>query len=423
MKYLIIGNSAAGVNAASAIRANDTKGSITIISNEEFDAYGRPLISYYLSGKVKADNMRYRPVDFYKSRNIETLLNTEVKKIDAQKKAVFVSGDKKMGYDKLLIAVGSIPFVPPIKNLDSKTQKNVFTFLTYGESIRLKSSITKKSKVVIAGAGLIGLKAAEGLSGQVESITVVDLADRVMSSVLDKQPASIIQNHIEQNGINFELQTSISEVCGQESINKVILSNGKVLECDILIAAVGVRPNTNIAKDAGIKTSRGIVVDEYMQTSQRDIYAAGDCVESLDLLSNENKVLALWPNASNQGEIAGLNMAQVKTKTPAAFAVNAISFFGMQLISAGIISPSSPSNAVTNLTKDGLCRLNILNDNLIGFILINHNQRAGIYTALINDKTKLSTLEYDIRSKDIGLSVYPKEERTKKIWNYKGCDL
>jgi NAD(P)H-nitrite reductase large subunit len=423
MKYLIIGNSAAGVNAASAIRANDVKGSITIISNEEFDAYGKPLISYYLSGKVEADNMRYRPVDFYKSRNIETLLSTEVKKIDAQKKEVFVSGDKKLGYDKLLIAVGSIPFVPPIKNLDSKTQKNVFTFLTYGESIRLKSSITKKSKVVIAGAGLIGLKAAEGLSGKVESITVVDLADRVMSSVLDKQPASIIQNHIEQSGINFELQASISEVCGKESINKVILSNGKVLECDILIAAVGVRPNTNIAKDAGIKTSRGIVVDEYMQTSQRDIYAAGDCVESLDLLSNENKILALWPNASNQGEIAGLNMAQVKTKTSAAFAMNAISFFGMQLISAGIISPSNPSNAVTNLTKDALCRLNISNDNLIGFILINHNQRAGIYTALINDKTKLSTLEYDIRSKDIGLSVYPKEERTKKIWNYKGCEL
>jgi NAD(P)H-nitrite reductase large subunit len=423
MKYLIIGNSAAGVNAACAIRTNDAEGAITIISNEEFAAYGRPLISYYLNGKVEAKNMHYRDADFYKSRNIEVMLNTEVQKIDAQSKEVFVGGDKKLSYDKLLIAVGSIPFVPKIKNLDLKTQKNVFTFLTYGESIRLKKSITKKSKVVIAGAGLIGLKAAEGLWGQVESITVIDLADRVMSSVLDKDPASIIQKHIEQKGINFELQASISEVCGRESINKVILSNGKVFECDILIAAVGVRPNTDIAKTCGIKTSRGIVVNEYMQTSQTDIYAAGDCVESLDLLSNESKILALWPNASNQGETAGLNMAEVKTKASAAFAMNAISFFGMQLISAGIISPSNSNNAVTNFTEDRFCRFNILNDNLIGFILINHNQRAGIYTALINDQTKLSTLEYDITAKDIGLSVYSKEERTKKIWNYKGCEL
>ncbi|GHT46814.1 FAD-dependent oxidoreductase [Endomicrobiia bacterium] len=423
MRYLIIGNSAAGVSAADIIRTNDVKGSITIISDEEFDAYGRPLISYYLNGKVDPKNMHYRSVDFYKSRNIEVLLNTRAKKIDTEKKEVLVNGDKKLGYDKLLMATGSSPFIPQIKNLDFNKQENVFTFLTYRESIRLKEKITKKSKVVIAGAGLIGLKAAEGLSKQVESITVIDLADRVMASVLDKPAADIIQNHIEQNDINFELQTSISEVRGEKNVSKVVLSNGRVLECDILIVAVGVRPNTDLAKAAGIKTSKGIVVNEYMQTSEKDIYAAGDCVESLDLLLNENRVLALWPNASNQGEIAGLNMIGAKTKAPAAFAMNAISFFGMQLISAGIINASGSSNIVTDSAKDKLRRLNILNDNLIGFILINHNQRAGIYTALINDRTKLSTLEYDITLKDIGLSVYPKEERTKKIWNHKGCDL
>ncbi|GHT68878.1 FAD-dependent oxidoreductase [Endomicrobiia bacterium] len=423
MRYLIIGNSAAGVSAADIIRTNDTKGSVTIISDEEFGAYGRPLISYYLNGKVEPKNMCYRSVDFYKSRNIEVLLNTEAKKIDTEKKEVLVNGDKKLGYDKLLIATGSSPFIPQIKNLDFNKQKNVFTFLTYRESVRLKEKITKKSRVVVAGAGLIGLKAAEGLSKQVESITVIDLADRVMASVLDKPAADIIQNHIEQNDINFELQTSISEVRGEKDVSKVVLSNGRVLECDILIVAVGVRPNTDLAKAAGIKTSKGIVVNEYMQTSEQEIYAAGDCVESLDLLLSESRVLALWPNASNHGEIAGLNMVGAKTKAPAAFAMNAISFFGMQLISAGIINASGSSNIVTDSTKDKLRRLNVLNDNLIGFVLINHNQRAGIYTALINDRTKLSTLEYDITLKDIGLNVYPKEERTKKIWNHKGCDL
>lgn len=186
MKYLIIGNSAAGVNAADAIRANDEKGNVTIVSNEEFNAYGRPLISYYLSGKVKPENMYYRNEDFYKFRNIEVLLNSEAEKMDVKNKEVFISGGKKLSYDKLLIATGSSPFIPPIKNLDLNKQENVFTFLTYKDGVKLKGKITKKSKVVIAGAGLIGLKAAEGLFGQVESITVIDLADRVMASVLDK---------------------------------------------------------------------------------------------------------------------------------------------------------------------------------------------------------------------------------------------
>ena len=420
MKYLIIGNSAAGVNAADAIRANDEKGNVTIVSNEEFNAYGRPLISYYLSGKVKPENMYYRNEDFYKFRNIEVLLNSEAEKMDVKNKEVFISGGKKLSYDKLLIATGSSPFIPPIKNLDLNKQENVFTFLTYKDGVKLKGKITKKSKVVIAGAGLIGLKAAEGLFGQVESITVIDLADRVMASVLDKAAADIIQSHIEQNDIDFKLQTSICEVCGERNVNSVVLSNGETLDCDILIVAVGVRPNVNLAKEAGVKTAKGIIVDEYMETSAKDVYAAGDCVESLDLLLNESKVLALWTNASNQGETAGFNMTGMKKKAPAAFPMNAISFFGLQLISAGIISSSKQDDIVTDSAENKLRRLNISNDSLIGFILINYKQRAGIYTALINDRTKLSTLEYDITLKDIGLDVYPKEERTKKIWNHKG---
>ncbi|AKL97743.1 NAD(P)/FAD-dependent oxidoreductase [Endomicrobium proavitum] len=414
MKYVIIGNSAAGVNAADAIRKNDKKGQITIISNEEFPAYGRPLISYYLSGKVKPENMSYRDASFYKSRKIDVLLNTEVTKIDSKNKKVITSGGKKIDYDKLLIATGSVPFVPPTNGLAN--QENVFTFLTYGESRRLKTAVNKNSKVVIVGAGLIGLKAAEGLFGQVAKITVLDLADRVMASVLDKPAAKLIQSHIEQNDIDFKLGVSVAEVVGEKKVSKVVLSNGESLLCDILIVAVGVRPNVALAKESGIKVNRAIIVDEYMQTSQKDIYAAGDCVESWDCLANACKVLALWPNASNQGETAGFNMSVGnKQKAPVSFAMNAISFFGLQLISAGIIGEAN-KNSIFDRAANKLRRLNIVDDKLLGYVLINDTQRAGIYTALINDKTKLSSLEYDITKKDIGLSVYPKASRVCKIW-------
>ncbi|MDR1401029.1 MAG: FAD-dependent oxidoreductase [Endomicrobium sp.] len=422
-KYLIIGNSAAGVNAAVAIRTNDKTGDVKIISCEEFNSYGRPLISYYLNGKVKSENIYCHDEDFYRSMNLEVLLNTKAEKVDTIKKEVLVGlGERisRISYDKLLIATGSSPFIPYIKNLDFNLQKNVFTFLTYKDSVKLKEKITKNSRVVIAGAGLIGLKAAEGLFGQVASITVVDLDNRVMASVLDKSEADIIQAHIEQKFISFKLQTSICEVQGENNVSRVILSNGETLNCDILVVAVGVRPNVVLAKEAGIKTSKGMFVDEYMQTSVKDIYAAGDCVESLDLLTGESKVFALWPNASNQGGIAGLNMTGIKTRTPKTFAMNSISFFGLQLTSAGIINNSRSIDTFVDSTKNKLRKLNVLNDNLIGFVLINDNQRAGIYTSLINDKVGLSTLAYDITSKDIGFNVYSKQERTKKIWDYKG---
>lgn len=416
MKYLIIGNCAAGISAAEALRANDKTGEITIISSENVPAYGRPLISYFLSGKVKAENMLYREDSFYKSRKIEVLLNTKAQKINAAQKEVLTEDGRVLNYDKLLIASGSIPFVPPIKNLCG--QKNVFSFLTYEDAKRIKESINEDSRVVIAGAGLIGLKAAEGLFGKVGKITVVDLADRVMASVLDKPSADIIQNHIARNDIEFILNTSIAEIEGENMAGKVLLSDGQTLECDILIIAVGVRPNIAVAKEAGLKINKGIVVDRYMNTSAADIYAAGDCVESFDLISNEYKILALWPNAANQGEIAGCNMAGLKQKSPAFFAMNAISFFGMQLISAGYICENDYNYSFSDLTpqESKARRLNIQDDRLIGFLLINDFQRAGIYTDLINNKTKLSELEYDIRAKDIGLGIYPENVRKGKIW-------
>jgi NAD(P)H-nitrite reductase large subunit len=414
-KYLIIGNSAAGVNAADAIRMNDNEGSIKIVSRERFMAYGRPLISYYLSGKVTPDNMYYRSESYYKLKNIEVLLNVEAKSADLKNKEVVTVKGERIKYDKLLIATGSCPFIPYIKGLDMSKQENVFTFSAYEDAINLKKKITKKSKVVIAGAGLIGLKAAEGLFGQVESITIVDLADRIMASVLDKQAAGIVQAHIEQNNISFKLQTSICEIYGENNVSKVVLSSNEFLDCDVLIIAVGVRPNIGIANVIGLKMKNGIIVNEYMQTSENDVYAAGDCIESLDLFSGDSKVFALWNSASNQGEAAGLNMAGVKTKSPVVFSTNAISFFGLQLISAGVVNTLTPNNIILDLAKSKLFRLNILNDNLIGFVLINCEQRAGIYTDLMSDKVKLSTLEYDITLKDVDFSIYPKEERIKKI--------
>ncbi|GAB1401642.1 FAD-dependent oxidoreductase [Elusimicrobiota bacterium] len=413
MEYLIIGNSVAGTSCAEKIRSIDKDGQITILSEESFPAYGRPLISYYLSGKVDTDLIQYRTEEFYKKNKINVVLNCKALNIDVKNKKVKCSNNKIYGYDKLLVATGSVPFVPPVKGIEN--QKNTFTFLKLEDAKKIEKTVTKKSNVVIVGAGLIGLKAAEALADKVGTISVIDLADRLMASVLDKQTAFIIQKYIEKNKVKFYLSNTVAEV----NKDSVILKNGEKLPCDILIMAVGVKPNTEIALTAGVKINRGIIVNEYMATSVKDIFAAGDCVESLDLLSNQNKVLALWPNAYMQGETAGLNMSGVKNEFKGSFAMNAIGFFGIQLISAGIVDPKDEKCKIyiEENDKDITYKKLVVEDNkLLGFALLNLPDRAGIYTSLINDQIKLDSLNYDITKRDIGLNVFPQDIRHNKMF-------
>ncbi|MDR0890879.1 MAG: FAD-dependent oxidoreductase, partial [Endomicrobium sp.] len=212
-----------------------------------------------------------------------------------------------------------------------------------------------------------------------------------------------------------------------DKIYKVVLSNGETLDCNILIIAIGVTPNVHLAKQAGLNVNRGIVVNEFLQTSNDCVYAAGDCIESYDFFSNTKTIFALWTSASNQGEIAGLNMAINNNNNYNSsrllcydFAMNAISFFGMKLISAGMICNKLKYNNVQNINIESewnkLFKLSICNNNLVGFTMINSIRRAGIYTDLIKNKVPLSTLLYDITTKDIGLNVYPKIARMKLLY-------
>lgn len=413
MNYLIIGNSCAGTSCAAEIRNIDKKGNITILSEENFPAYGRPLISYFLQGKQTLETIKYKKEDFYTKNKITVKLNSKVESINTTKKEVVCVNKETYKYDKLLIATGSIPFVPPVNGIEK--HKNVYTFLNIESVKNIQKVVNKNSDVVIIGAGLIGLKAAEALAEQVKSVKVCDMADRVMASVLDKNTASVIQNHIEKHNVTFYLSNTAKEV----KENSVILADGTELNCDVLIMAVGVRPNISIAKDINIKINRGIVVDKYMQTSIKDIYAAGDCVESFDVLSEQNKILALWPNAFVQGKLAGSNMAGVTKEFTGAFPLNAIVFFGLHLISAGIVDTKQDGYKVyiqKDDNKNLLKKLVIKDDKLEGFVLINTNERAGIYTSLINEKTPLSSLNYDITKQSIGLNVFSKDIRENKIF-------
>ena len=418
MKYVIIGNSAAGISAAEVIRKNDSKGTITIISDEPFNTYSRPLISYYLKNKVAKERMYFRDEKFYEKMNIDTVLGKKVVRIDVETKKVIMEDDTFFKYDRLLLANGSVPFVPPIENLNN--QGNVFSFMKWQDSIEIKEYAKKEHKVVIIGGGLIGLKAAEGIHSTCEDVTAIDLASKLLTTILDDKAGEMVSNHIINNGIKCLLNDTVVSVQGTDKVESVTLKSGAVLPCDLLVLAVGVRPNTALALTAGIKVSRGVMTDNYMLSSVENIYAAGDVSESYDILDGVSKVLALWPNAVYQGKVAGDQMSDGKTTYDGGFAMNAIDFFGMRIMTCGLINPPEDEYEIATYVEDGKYKkLVVKNDQLKGFILMNYPHRAGIYTSLVRNGDKLSELNGNVID-DIGLLNFTPEQRKIKIF---GSDI
>ncbi|HBN10411.1 MAG TPA: NAD(P)/FAD-dependent oxidoreductase, partial [Ruminococcus sp.] len=207
MNYVIIGNSAAAIGCIEGIRKIDEEGSITLISSENHHTYSRPLISYLLYGKTDEERMKYRPDSFYSDNKVKTLLGRTVTSIDSEKRTVTVDGKDKIKYDKLLVATGSRPFVPPMDGLENV--KNKFSFMTLDDAKALEKALSPESKVLIVGAGLIGLKCAEGINHLVKKLTVIDLAPRILPRNLDEKGSSMIQKHMEKSGVEFFLGTSV----------------------------------------------------------------------------------------------------------------------------------------------------------------------------------------------------------------------
>lgn len=404
-KYLIIGNSAAGIGGVTGIRSVDPEGEILLISSEKYHTYSRPLISYWLEGKVEKEQMIYRNLDFYTNNKVDLMLGTTVTKIDTDLKKVTLDNGEIVAFEKLLLATGSHPFVPPIAGKEGAV--NTFTFTTMDDALAIHKVLTEDSKVVILGAGLIGLKAAEAMLDTAANITVVDMANRVLPSVLDPEAGEMVASHLQTKGVHLKLETSIVKIGDR----KVELNNGETLPYDVLILAVGTRPATELAEKAGLATERGIVTDIYQLTSQPTIYAAGDCTQSYDITSRTEKNMAILPNAYLQGEVAGINMAGGNAVYEKAFPLNSMGLMGLYMLTAG----TAAGEAITCSDRDSYKKFYIEDNVLRGFIVLGECQRGGIYTDLIREQIDLSTLDFDGLMKEPKLSAFTQRDRFEKL--------
>lgn len=414
-RYLIIGNSAGGIGAMEAIREIDKDGSMAVVSDEEHHVYSRPLISYYLAGEISFDKIFYRPFDFYERKGIHAILGRKAVKIDVDRRSVLLDNGNELGFHRLLLATGGMPFIPQIEGLG---EYEFFTFMTLDSSVKIRERLTRENveTAVVLGGGLIGLKAAEALTQRGVHVKVVELADRVLGPVLDEQASGIIQSVVEEQGVEVVTGRTITEIVGEgRKVNGVILDNGEKINCDLVVVAIGVRPRVELAKDTPIQIGRGIIVDKHMETNVPDVYACGDCAEVYDFIADDFRLTPLWPTAHVGGRVAGSNMAGVEKEYVWGTGMNAVDFFGFPVISAGLINPENGEEleVLTKLDPDSRTyrKFLIRDQRIAGMILVNEVDRAGVILHLMREKVNVASFKDDLLREDFGMIYLPREFR------------
>ena len=397
MRYVIIGGSAAAIGCIEGVRSVDKTGEIILITGETEWNYSRPLISYLLEGKTTRDKMWCRPDSFFTRNGVTVKAGVLATALDAGDRTVRLSTGERLAYDRLLAATGSRPFVPPIPGLE--TVERTFCFQTLSDASALAEALRPESRVLILGAGLTGVKCAEGIRGLCAQIAIADLAPRVLPAVLDDTAAAMVQARMEEKGVRFYLNDSAAAFRG----NTARLQSGTELEFDVLVTAVGVRPNTQLVADAGGAVDRGILVDGRCATTLPDVYAAGDCAQGYDAVSGEKRMLPLWPNAMLQGETAGINMAGGRADYTQGIALNASGVFGLHMVTEGESFTVQRDGSYKRLvTADGVLK---------GVIMVGDVSRAGIYTDLIRKKKPLSEIDFDLIRESPQLMAFSQKDR------------
>jgi len=407
-KYLIIGNSAGGIGAAEAIREVDEAGSITIISDEPYLTYSRPLISKYLSGERALEGMLFRPADFFSECDIVRMLGKKVKGLGLETHTADLDSGERLSWQRLLLATGGNPIVPSIEGMG---KRGVFTFVSLDDAKAIYEFLDNASKAVVIGGGLIGISATEALVKRGVLVTVVEMKERILNTILDEKASSIAEEALRQAGVAVVTGHTVAKVSGEEVVTGVLLDDGEEIPCDLVVVAIGVVPRKELVEGTGIRVNRGIVVDRYMATSHPDVYSCGDVAEAYDFVYGEDRLTPIWPNAYIGGRVAGYNMAGIRTEYPGGTAMNSLNYFGLDIAAAGIaISPGSAGYEVISEQSDGAYRMVILKDDLIvGTVFVGDIEKSGIVFSLMRDRVNVGDFKHALLADDFGLVSLPRE--------------
>jgi len=332
-RIIIVGNGAAGIEAARTIRENNQQVEILVFGDESYPFYSRIHLSTFIGDDSKIESITIHPANWYEQHKISTILNTPVASIDPRNHKVFDPQGTSYSYDKLILATGAAPVIPPIPGID---KKGVFVLRNLSNALQLRGKRTDYSSAVIIGGGILGIEAAASLKKFIKKVTIIEISDRLMPQQLDKEGSMVLSHHLGNRGITVRTSTKVEEITGTDQLQGVRLSGSEEIAAQLVIPAAGISPNITLAARAGIKVNRGIVINEKMETDQPHILAAGDAAEF------QQTIYGIWPAAVDQGVAAGANALGISYPYRGTMPLHILKVAGIEMTSVGKKYPDQP---------------------------------------------------------------------------------
>ena len=398
MDYIIIGNGVAGTEAAKAIRRNDTLSEIKIFSQDHYPFYSRPRLPELLAKEVNTEDIFVHNYEWYNKNKIQLFLNCTVKHVDPKNQKITLKDTSCFTYSKLLLATGSSSVLPPIDGIN--TPEGAFTLRTVEDALIITKRASLTRTATLIGGGLLGLEAGNGLRKLGLSVTVVEIFDRLLPRQLDSEGSVILQKQMEVLGLKFFLGAQSKSIKDAGTTKILELKDGKVIESNFILVSAGIKPNISLAQAAGIPVNKGIIVNDCMETSIPNIYAAGDVAE------HNGRIYGIWPAAQRQGVIAGINMAGGNETYAGTVPSTSLKVAGIHLTSMGDILVEDKTveqvkvkNPDTNIykklfTKDG---------RIIGAIFLGDTKNAYEMGQLLEKKVDVSRFKDKILETDFDI--------------------
>jgi len=422
MNHVIVGAGPAGVIAAETLRKLDPDSTITLIGDEPEPPYSRMAIPYLLVENIDEAGTYLRKDQQYFSANSINVLQDRVTQVNPSERKLTLQSGSTVPYDRLLICTGSTPIRPPIPGMDLDGVHNCWTL---DDARHIAQSAKPGSKVILIGAGFIGCIILEALAVRGVDLTVVEMGDRMVPRMMDETAGGLIKGWCESKGIAVHTATKVERVESAQATSapassggglkklfsaltggnktppastsahrfKVTLSNGQVLDADLVISAAGVKPNTSLLDGSGVEIDNGILVNHYLQTNSPEIYAAGDVARGRDFSTGEYEVHAIQPTASEHGRIAAQNMAGVETRYEGSFNMNVLDTLGLISSSFGLWMGVDGGDSAELVDADNFRYLNLQfqDDVLVGATSLGMTQHVGVLRGLIQGKVKLGS--------------------------------
>jgi nitrite reductase (NADH) large subunit len=376
-RYVLIGNSAAALEALRGIRKHDREGAITVINREEGPAYSRVALPYYVAGEMTLNDLLIRQRPDYGSLGATLVEKENVTTIDSAGKKVELASGKKIEFDKLLIGTGSETIKPSIQGLDQVPHHYLWTL---DDAIGMKKAAEKARTAVVIGGGFIGMLAAEALRKLKVKLTIVEMAPILLPQLLDEGAGKLFLQAVRDEGVTVRTGALVSALAKKGDAIAVTLKDGVTFTVDMAVVATGVKPHVQCVSNGAVTVNKGIVVNEYLATNHPDIFAAGDVAETKDFLSADRSIYAIWPTAVEQGRAAGANMAGAKLAYPGSLGMNVVELFNVTLAQLGRFREGADDDVkMLNHGGDGLYRKVVVDKNgtLVGAVYLGNEHGAA----------------------------------------------